>query len=98
VSQVEGQRSGLVFHGSSGAVAAPFQGGFLCVNTPLVRMPPQGSGGSSGACNGTFAYSLDALVSSAPPGAQFWLQAWFRDPLSPSTTGLSNALAFTRCP
>ena len=98
VSQVEGQRSGLVFHGSSGAVAAPFQGGFLCVNTPLVRLPPQLSGGSSGACNGAFAYSLDALLSGAPAGAQFWLQAWFRDPLSPSTTGLSNALAFTRCP
>lgn len=98
VSQVEGQRAGLVFRGFNGPLAAPFQGGFLCVAPPLLRFPAQNSGGVAGSCSGSFSYPLSALVAASPAGSSFWMQAWFRDPQSPSTTGLSNGVTFTTCP
>lgn len=97
-TQVEGQRSGLFFVGFNGAVAAPFQGGTLCVVPPLMRFPAQTSGGTSGTCSGTLAQSVAPLVASSPVGTSFWSQAWFRDPGSPSFTGLSSALEFTSRP
>lgn len=98
VSQVEGQRAGLVFRGFNGPLAAPFQGGLLCVAPPLLRFPAQNSGGVAGSCSGSFSYPLSALVAASPAGSSFWMQAWFRDPQSPSTTGLSNGVTFTTCP
>ncbi|MCC7014088.1 MAG: hypothetical protein IT454_16140 [Planctomycetes bacterium] len=96
--QVEGQRAGLVFRGTNGPFNAPFQGGFLCVAPPLSRLPVQFSGGTAGTCTGSFSSPLTSLVTSVAPGSTFWMQAWFRDPQSPSTTGLSNGLRFTTCP
>jgi hypothetical protein len=98
VAQVEGQRAGLVFRGFNGPLSAPFQGGFLCVAPPLVRFPAQNSGGAAGTCGGAFSYPLSAFIAASPAGSSFWMQAWFRDPQSASTTGLSNGIAFTTCP
>ncbi|HVS11433.1 MAG TPA: hypothetical protein VMS76_16305 [Planctomycetota bacterium] len=97
--QVEPGRMGLLFYSTTGNFGGgfPFQGGFLCASPPQMRTPVQDSGGSL-ACSGTFSTSLDALVSSLAAGTQVWSQYWFRDPASPSTTGLSDALTFIVCP
>jgi hypothetical protein len=94
------QKVGLLFYAHTPA-AGPFQGGFLCVGTPKRRSAPLNSGGSvSGSdCTGTFSYDFNARIQSgADPtlvsGAEVFCQYWSRDPASPSTTGLSNALSF----
>lgn len=95
------QKNGLMFWGF-GQTAAPFQGGVLCVNPPLIRTPIASSGGSaSGAdCSGAYAFTFDTAYTtqwSVDPGDTVFAQFWMRDPQSPSTTGLSNALKFTVC-
>lgn len=99
-TEVIGQRIGLLFWGYA-PNSAPFQGGFLCVTPPTLRTPSQSSGGSSLACNGSYSHpftqaymTLNALVA----GQEIYGQWWMRDPASPSTTGLSNALTVTVCP
>jgi hypothetical protein len=39
-----------------------------------------------------------ALGQPFVAGDSVWAQAWFRDPPSPKTTQLSDALAFSVCP
>jgi hypothetical protein len=108
-SNVEGQRTGLIFYGITGPKAAPWGGGstsFVCVKAPNQRTGSQDSGGTDGGCDG--AYSLDWLdyVATHPgalgtpfgAGSIVNTQAWFRDPSAPQTTNLSNALQFTTCP
>jgi hypothetical protein len=99
-SNVLSQKFGLCFYGY-GFASAPFQGGTMCVQTPLRRTPIQSSGGSAGDedCSGTFAFDFNAHAQSgADPAldAGVWTYAeyWYRDPASASTTGLSDALAF----
>ena len=101
VEQVEANRSGILFYGTSGPEAKPFQGGLLCVQPPLQRTAVQSSGsGGSPPCQGVLTLDLNAAGVSAAIGAgnQAWIQAWFRDPPSPSATGLSDALELAVCP
>jgi hypothetical protein len=105
---VEGQKQGLFFYGLSGAQASPWgtSSSFLCVKAPTQRMATQSSGGTAGACNGSFASDWNAFIAANPSalgqpfalGDQVQVQAWFRDPPSPKTTSLSNALTFVVCP
>jgi len=93
---------GLYFYSKSGANNAPFQGGILCGLPPLVRTPVQNSGGTP-PCGGAYTMDFNAYVAGgADPalvaGQQVWLQTWSRDPASPSTTNLSDAITFTLCP
>ncbi len=93
------QRSGLLFHGST-ATAVPFQGGTLCVAQPVRRTVVQSSGGSVSGndCSGTHAYGFTTAEFNAAallPGDIVFCQWWMRDPASPSTTSLSNALRFS---
>jgi len=93
---------GLLFYSKTGANNSAFQGGFLCAKAPLVRTPVMNSGGSTG-CTGSFQMDFNAYIASgADPalvsGQQFWAQWWYRDPASPSTTGLTDALTATICP
>lgn len=103
VAGVDGQRTGLVFYGVSSATSAPWNGvSYLCVEQPVQRTPPQSSGGAAQACNGSF--SLDwnsfqlqhptSLGSPFSAGDECFAQAWFREPASPKSTHLSDALAF----
>jgi hypothetical protein len=92
---------GLLFFGVSGRVAFPFQGGTLCVLPPIRRTITQDSGGTTGAtdCSGVYSYDFNALVRSGTQpdlGAGVFVdcQYWSRDPASPSTTGLTNAVEF----
>jgi hypothetical protein len=105
---VEGAKDGLFFYGFNGAQANPWGNGtsYQCVVPPTIRTPTLGSGGSAGACDGSFHRDMNAFWSGAPPskqpaaGQQVWLQLWFRDPANTSsqTTSLSDALAITVAP
>jgi hypothetical protein len=99
-NNVINQKNGLMFYGRSPA-ATPFQGGTKCVADPVQRTASQNSGGSvSGAdCSGTFVVDFNALVASGVDpslvaGVKLYAQYWSRDPASPSTTSLSNAVQF----
>jgi streptogramin lyase len=107
------QKSGLLFYGFSGPSALPFQGGVLCVNTPLRRTHGVQSGGTPAPaldCSGVFALDMNAFAhapgppSPAPqltvPGTVVNAQWWGRDPgfTAPNNTALSNALEYTICP
>ncbi len=103
-SNVDGQRSGLIFYGVSGRVAFPWGAGssWLCVKSPTQRTAPQNSGGTSGACNGVLSIDWNAFIAANPGalGAPFsggdvvQAQAWCRDPPSSKSTSLSDALEF----
>jgi hypothetical protein len=107
VSNVEGQRAGLIFYGMSNAgwSPTPWANGstsFLCVKAPTQRTPTQNSGGTYNACDGVLALDWNAYAATTPGalGAPFaggesvWAQGWFRDPAAPKTTSLSNGLTF----
>lgn len=109
VANVEGQRAGLFFYGVSGPTAATWGAGgnsFLCVKTPTQRMGSQLSGGTFGACDGSFSQDWNAYRFANPGslgnpfsgGDVVWAQAWFRDPPAVKTTNLSNGLEFIVCP
>lgn len=100
-ASVLNNKNGLLFFGTNGRTAFPFQGGFLCVLPPTRRTTSQFSGGSSGAsnCSGSYVYNFNTLIQSGAhpdlvPGVMVNAQYWYRDPASTSTTGLTNALEF----
>jgi len=105
-SAVEGLRNGLFFFGSSGRQANPWGNGasLQCVVPPVSRGAPLIGAGTAGACDGSFAYDLNAAwCPSCPkaghnpgPGLLVQAQLWYRDPLSTSNqpTSLSDAVEF----
>lgn len=105
VTDVEGQRQGLVFYGVSGRAAQPWGSSpsFLCVKSPYQRTPAQASGGTPGSCDGGFALDWLAYMNAEPtalgnpvlPGLVVDAQCWYRDPPSPMATNLSDAIEFT---
>ncbi|MCC7011316.1 MAG: PD40 domain-containing protein [Planctomycetes bacterium] len=109
-SALEGQRQGLLFYGLDDGAFTPLPWGtsssFLCVKPPTQRTSAQSTGGSANACNGSFAVDWNAFVASNPgalgvpfsAGQHVFVQAWFRDPPSPKTTHLSDALEFVLRP
>ncbi len=107
-SSLEGGKQGLIFYSITGrsAVAWGASTSFLCVKSPTQRTPAQLSGGAAGQCNGSLSIDWNSYIAGAasPLGAPFstgtkvQAQAWFRDPPSPKTTMLSNALEFEVCP
>jgi probable HAF family extracellular repeat protein len=110
VSSVEGRRSGLIFYGLSNPGFSPLPWGastsYLCVKPPTQRTLARDSGGTSGQCDGALELDWNAFVANSPSalGAPFSAgdacsaQAWFRDPPSPKSTHLSNALRFVLAP
>jgi hypothetical protein len=108
VSNVEGQKSGLIFYGLS-QVAVPWGTGtsFLCVKAPTQRTPAQNSGGTVNLCNGSLTVDINQAIATnggtvvgvpAFAGQNVFAQGWFRDPPAPKTTNLSNGLQFTFAP
>lgn len=107
-SGVDGQRQGVTFYGVSGAQSSPWGTGtsVLCVKSPTQRTPPANSGGSSGACDGSFTLDFTAFMAANPDalgaplygGELVWMQSWYRDPPTPKSTGLSSALQVSICP
>jgi cyanophycinase len=99
-SQVINGKSGLLFYGF-GPDGLPFQGGTLCVQQPLTRTAVQVSGGNPPPddCSGSFNMDFNSEIQSGSnpaliAGARVCAQYWYRDPASPSTTGLSDAMYF----
>jgi hypothetical protein len=107
VSDVEGQKSGIIFYGINNSGFTPTVWGnggasYLCAKAPLQRTGVQNSGGTFTACNGVL--SLDwngfrathptALGSPFTAGMNVFAQGWFRDPPAAKTTNLSNGLQF----
>ena len=100
---LEDNQNGLQFFGTTGAIMSPFFGHVLCVNSPLYRLDVKSTAGH-GACTGSLVYTLADVLAHPVGGAlvtggQFvHHQAWFRDPPSNSTIGMTNGLVYTACP
>ena len=102
--QVISNKNGIFFYGVSGRMAVPFQGGLLCVQPPIRRTPVQSSGGNPppNDCSGAFTFDFNAWLQGGgdpglAPGGKVNGQYWYRDPQSPSTTGLTDAIEFAIC-
>jgi hypothetical protein len=105
IANVEGQKSGILFYGITGTQATPWGLGssFICVKAPTQRMGTQTSGGTLNGCDGSLSIDWNTFITANPTslgcpysgGETVWAQGWFRDPPSPKTTNLSNALQFS---
>ena len=101
-TNVLNNQNGIFFYGLS-PTQVPFQGGFLCVQAPVYRLPLKSTGGA-GLCTGQLAYTLADLLAhpSGGPlvsaGAVVTMQSWFRDPPASFGSGLSNGIQFVVCP
>jgi hypothetical protein len=101
-----GNRIGALYFSDQARAATPFgtQGGFICVATPpgYVLTAPTKNGGTAGVCNGSLSSSLQAMLAAnssiAVVGKTLRAAFLFRDPGSPDTFGLSNAIEFSVCP
>jgi uncharacterized membrane protein len=102
---------GLMIYGTTGGASIPFQGGTLCVASPVFRAPGMNSGGSAvgSDCTGTFNLDVNAfahgLAGGSPqaaltvPGTVVDCQFWARDTgfTAPNNSQLSNSLRYTVC-
>jgi len=108
ITNVESLKPGIVFYGIDNAGFSPSAwtlGGtsWLCVKAPTQRTPLQNSGGTFGACDGSFVLDWNAYQSGHPLalgnpwsiGDKVYVQAWFRDPPAAKGSSLSNALELT---
>ncbi len=109
ITNVEGQKNGVVFYGVTGRAASPWGVGsssFLCVKAPTQRTQSQNSGGAFGTCSGVLSLDWNAYQSAHPSalgnpfsaGQQVNVQGWFRDPPAAKATNLSDALELTVVP
>jgi serine protease AprX len=85
-------KNALIFSGLA-SNNLPFQGGVLCVSTPITRGELKGTD-----VIGSVTFALD-LSNKAPSTTEFY-QVWYRDPADSFGfgSGLSNAMAVTYCP
>ena len=112
-ANVRNQKSGLLFYGITGRAATPFQGGTLCVATPIKRTPSVISGGSAlpiNDCTGVYSidmnlYAVGGMGGTPLPaltvaGTVVNCQFWGRDPgfPAPNNTTLSDGLEYSICP
>jgi hypothetical protein len=101
-SNVLNQKNGLCFWGYARA-AVPYQGGHLCVKSPLVRTPLQNTGGNAPPddCSGTLAFSFTTSYLASrgvAAGDRLFCQFWHRDPASAQPSGLTRGLSFLIAP
>lgn len=102
VTETLNDQVGLFVYSTAGYQALPFAGGYLCVGSPLRRMPAQATGGSPPPivdCTGTMSLDFNTWIASGSDatldaGSKVYLQSWTRDPASPSGALLSEALGF----
>lgn len=95
---------GLLFYGSTPHAAA-YQGGWLCVATPVRRTSVVSSGGNVNVddCSGTYSFEFNTLIQGGvdpelAPGRLVYAQYWSRDPGASFTTNRSDALRIEIAP
>ena len=95
---------GLLFYGHTPQNAA-YQGGYLCISSPVKRTSVIDSLGNSGVddCSGVYTFDFDAQIQSgADPalvaGEVVYAQFWSRDPNASFTTNRSDAISFGIAP
>lgn len=94
-------KPGLLLYGYYPA-NAPFQGGTLCVQSPLKRVGAQSTLGNPppNDCSGKLTYDFNARIQSGLDtglnlhGQEVFCQYWSRDPTGVNGSSLSNALRF----
>jgi len=105
-------KSALLFYGTSGRAATPFQAGTLCVKSPVKRTPGTFTGGNPppNDCSGSPQIDMNCFASGScggsppaglhTPGTVINCQWWGRDPghLAPNNTQLSDGLEYTVAP
>lgn len=96
---------GLLFYGKNGAASIPFQGGLLCVGSPITRTQGQFSGGNPAPddCSGRYVFDFNAYVQGGTdaalvPGVEVHCQYWGRDLGDPFGSSLSDGLRFVILP
>jgi len=107
-TDIDGQRQALLFYGVTGRDALPWgaSSSYLCVKSPFQRLGLSTTGGTNGQCDGSLAVDWLAFLQSNPaalgapfvPGQTVDVQCWYRDPPSPKSTSLSNAIEFVTAP
>lgn len=102
-TQVLSNKPGILIYGTHRATT-PFQGGTLCIASPVRRTPIQSSGGNPPPvdCSGVFTFDFNAHIRSGSdaslvPGRRVVAQYWSRDVFDPQGFGssLSDACEFT---
>ena len=109
-SQVRNNKNGLLFYGANtGQAATSFQGGTLCVKTPIKRTQAVNSGGNplpANDCSGVYSIDMNAFAYQAGPpippavlqiaGTTMNVQFWGRDPgfSAPNNTTLTDGLEY----
>jgi hypothetical protein len=108
---VRNNKSGLLFYGTHGQSSQPFQGGTLCVATPIKRTPSVNSGGTptGNDCSGVYSLDMNAfahghlggspLPALTVSGTTVDCQWWGRDPgfPAPGNTTLTEGLEYVIC-
>jgi FG-GAP repeat len=84
---MQAKKPGMLVYSTTGAASAPFAGGYLCVQAPLVRTPAQITPeiGLNPPCDGKFSFDFNAWIASGVDpslvaGQPVWMQYWYRDP------------------
>ncbi|MDZ4772115.1 MAG: DM13 domain-containing protein [Planctomycetota bacterium] len=99
-TNVLNQSPGLMIYANSSA-NVPFQGGTLCIGSPLRRTSVMFSGGNTTgqSCTGSYALDFNAWVRSGidtnlAAGREVFAQYYYRDAFSVGGVGLTNATRF----
>jgi hypothetical protein len=109
-ANVRNNKNGLLFYGVDGRASTPFQGGTLCVHTPVRRTGATQSGGNpapANDCSGVYSLDMNAFAHQAGPpaplaaltvvGTTVSCQWWGRDPgfAPPNATTLTDGLEYS---